>query len=121
MRVLVIDDDDDVRRIARLSLARVGGMEVEDADNGRDGVRKAEEFLPDLVLLDMMMPVYDGPAVLEALRANPRTAAIPVVFLTAKAMSSEARRLEAMGARGVLTKPFDPMTLPARLRELLST
>jgi CheY-like chemotaxis protein len=120
MKVLIIDDEDDIRRIARLSLSRVGGMEVVEASNGSDGVREAEAGLPDAILLDMMMPGMDGPATLAALRANAVTGKIPVVFLTAKAQSSEIGRLLTLGAKGVLTKPFDPMTLPDLLRAMLA-
>ena len=94
-------------------------MEVEDAASGAEGLRKAETSEPDVVLLDVMMPVQDGPSVLAALRSNPATARIPIVFLTAKAMSAEVARLLALGARGVLTKPFDPMKLPGLLRDLI--
>ena len=119
MRVLIVDDENDIRRVARLSLAAVGGMEVAEAASGPEGVRKALEELPDVVLLDMMMPGMDGPATLQVLRDNPATARIPVVFLTAKAMTSEVERLKGLGARGVLTKPFDPMTLPGQLRAIV--
>jgi two-component system, OmpR family, response regulator len=120
VRVLIIDDEPDIRRVARLSLARIGGMEVSDASNGLEGTEKAAAEAPDAILLDVMMPGLDGPATLHALRADPRTAAIPVVFLTAKAMPEEVARLLAMGVRGVLNKPFDPMTLPAELRAALA-
>ena len=119
MRVLIVDDENDIRRIASLSLTAVGGMEVAEAASGPEGVRKAQEELPDVILLDMMMPGMDGPATLQVLRDNPATARIPVVFLTAKAMSSEVERLKGLGARGVLTKPFDPMTLPGQLRAIV--
>jgi CheY-like chemotaxis protein len=119
LKVLLIDDEDDIRRIARLSLSRVGKMEVVEAASGADGVARAADERPDVILLDMMMPGMDGPATLAALRAQPETAQIPVVFLTAKAMPSEVRRLTALGARGVLTKPFDPLTLPQQLRDLI--
>lgn len=119
MKVLIIDDEADIRRVARLSLARIGGMDVLDAANGTEGTQKAAEEAPDAILLDVMMPGLDGPATLHALRADPRTASIPVVFLTAKAMPEEVARLLAMGVRGVLNKPFDPMTLPAQLRAAL--
>jgi two-component system OmpR family response regulator len=119
VRVLVVDDEDDIRRIARLSLAGVGGMDVVEANGGPEGIRKAREEPPDIILLDMMMPGMDGVATLRALRADPETSGIPVVFLTAKAMTSEVDRLKGLGARGVLIKPFDPMALPRLLRELL--
>jgi len=119
VKVLVIDDEDDIRRIARLSLAAVGGMDVCEANGGSVAVAAALRNQPDVVLLDMMMPGMDGLATFRALQENPETAEIPVVFLTAKAMSAEVSRLKSLGARGVLVKPFDPMTLPALLRELL--
>jgi two-component system, OmpR family, response regulator len=115
----VIDDEPDIRRVASLSLGRVGKMEVIDASGGLEGVRKAAAEKPDVILLDVMMPGLDGPATLAALRSNPATAEIPVVFLTAKAMASEVQRLLGLGAHGVLTKPFDPMALPALLKACL--
>ena len=120
MKVLIIDDEDDIRRIARLSLARVGGMDVIEASNRPDGGREAEAGLPDAILLDMMMPLMDGPATFEALKRSSLAGGIPVVFLTAKAQPSEVERMRALGARGVLTKPFDPMTLPDLLRSALA-
>jgi CheY-like chemotaxis protein len=119
VRVLIIDDEADIRRVARLSLAKIGGMDVLDAASGVEGTQKAADEAPDAILLDVMMPGLDGPATLHALRADPRTAAIPVVFLTAKAMPEEVSRLLALGVRGVLNKPFDPMTLPSQLRAAL--
>jgi len=119
VRVLIIDDEADIRRVAHLSLARIGGMDVLDAASGVEGAAKAAAEAPDAILLDVMMPGLDGPATLHALRADPRSADIPVVFLTAKAMPDEVARLLAMGVRGVLNKPFDPMTLPAQLRAAL--
>ena len=119
MRILVIDDEDDIRRVIRLSLVSLGGLEVVEASNGPDGVREAEHTRPDAIVLDVMMPSMDGPETLAVLRANPATAAIPVVFLTAKVLASEVERLEALGAVGVLTKPFDPVTLPGQLRDIL--
>jgi CheY-like chemotaxis protein len=121
MRVLLVDDEADIRRIAALSLSRVGGMEVEQAEGGSEGIRKAREGRPDVILLDMMMPGLDGLATFRALRGDPETSEIPVVFLTAKAMSSEVERLKGLGARGVLIKPFDPMDLPRLLREVLDS
>ncbi len=116
--MLLIDDEEDIRKVARLSLARVGKMEVADAAGGLEGLRKAEEDPPDVILLDVMMPGLDGPSTLAALRSNAKTASIPVVFLTAKAMPAELDRLREMGVKGVLIKPFDPMTLAAQLRAL---
>ena len=121
MKVLIIDDDADIRSIARLSLSRLGGMEVVEAASGAEGVRKAQDEKPDVILLDMMMPVMDGSATLAALRSQPATAVTPVLFLTAKAMRVEIERLRALGAAGVLIKPFDPRTLPGDVRALVES
>ncbi len=120
MKVLLVDDEDDIRRIAAMSLSSVGGMEVAQASGGSEGVRRAREDRPDVILLDMMMPGLDGLATFQALRSDPETSAIPVVFLSAKAMSAEADRLRGLGACGVLIKPFDPMVLPRLLRQMLN-
>jgi len=119
MKILVIDDEEDIRRIARLSLGKVGRMEVVDAASGADGVRRAEEERPDAILLDVMMPDLDGPSTFAALQMSPRASRIPVIFLTAKAMAAEVDRLKGLGARGVLTKPFDPMTLADQVRAII--
>ena len=119
MRVLIIDDEDDIRRIARISLGRLGGMEVVDAPSGAEGLRRAREGALDAILLDVMMPGLDGPSTLAALRSDPATAGIPVIFLTAKAMSAELRRLKELGVADVLVKPFDPTTLPGQVRAAL--
>ena len=119
VKVLIVDDEPDIRRIARLGLTRVGGMEVVEATNGIEALAKAKDEKPDAVLLDVMMPGLDGPSTLARLREDPATAGVPVVFLTAKAIAAEVDRLKSLGAAGVLTKPFDPMTLARDLRACL--
>jgi len=119
VKILIVDDEADIRRIARLSLERVGRMQVVEAASGPEAVRAALSERPDAILLDVMMPGMDGPATLVELRARPELSAIPVLFLTAKAMIAEVERLKALGATAVLTKPFDPMRLPTELREAL--
>jgi DNA-binding response OmpR family regulator len=119
MKVLIIDDDADIRFIVAMSLGRVGGMEVIQASSGAEGARKAQEEAPDVILLDMMMPTMDGSETLAVLRAQPATETTPVIFLTAKILKAEVERMTALGAAGVLTKPFDPRTLPADVRALI--
>jgi CheY-like chemotaxis protein len=119
VKVLIVDDEPDIRRIAKLGLSRVGGMEVVEAANGAEALVRAKADKPDAVLLDVMMPGLDGPSTLARLREDPATSGIPVVFLTAKAIAVELERLKVLGAAGVLTKPFDPMTLARELRALL--
>jgi CheY-like chemotaxis protein len=118
--VLLVDDAPDVRRIAELSLARVGGFTVHTAASGKEAVEAALRLRPDVVLLDVMMPDMDGPSVLAALAARPETAAIPIVFVTARAQRHEVERFVALGAAGVIAKPFDPMTLSAQLRDIVA-
>jgi len=120
MKVLVIDDEEDVRFVVRLSLARVGDMTVVEAASGAEGIALAQSDRPDFILLDMMMPAMDGASTYRALRANSDTASIPVVFLTAKSTAPEVQRLKDLGARGVILKPFDPMTLAADIKAILT-
>jgi CheY-like chemotaxis protein len=119
LKALIIDDEDDVRQVVRLSLGRVGGMEVADASSGAAGVALAATSGPDFILLDLMMPGMDGVETLGRLRDDPRTASIPVIFLTAKALPSEIERLRKLGALDVVVKPFNPMTLADELRAIL--
>ncbi|MHB1988314.1 MAG: response regulator [Acidimicrobiales bacterium] len=118
-RVLLIDDEELIREVAMVSLAKVGGWEVITACSGEEGLSKAAVEQPDAILLDVMMPGLDGPGTLERLKANPVTAAIPVVFLTAKVRQSEQRQWTDLGAAGVLVKPFDPMLLATQVAEVL--
>jgi CheY-like chemotaxis protein len=119
MRVLIIDDEEDVRRIAYLSLVNVGKMDVEQASSATEGLEKALVFQPDVILLDVMMPEMDGPATLAKLKSDERTATIPVIFVTARAMKTEIETFLELGAKGVLTKPFSAMTLPDEVRKAL--
>jgi CheY-like chemotaxis protein len=117
-RVLVIDDEPDVRWLLRLSLERVG-HEVILAEDGLRGVAMAQRQRPDVMVLDLMMPVMDGYGVLEALGKDARTAALPVLVLTAKAIPEEEARVTGAGAKRFLTKPFDPDDLAGELERLL--
>jgi CheY-like chemotaxis protein len=110
-RILVVDDEDDIREVAQMSLEMVAGWEVIAARNGEEGLRLAAEHRPDAILLDVMMPGMDGPATAQRLREDPATAAIPVILLTAKVQATDRRRFEGMPVAGVLAKPFDPLEL----------
>jgi CheY-like chemotaxis protein len=118
-RILIIDDEDDIREVAALSLESVAGWEVIMASSGAQGLVRAAEYLPDAILLDVMMPGMDGPSTFRELRKNPRTARIPVLLLTAKVQSSDQRRFADLGVEAVLFKPFDPMTLSAEISTVL--
>ncbi len=118
-KILLIDDEDDIRTIAELSLGTVGGFEVVLADNGRRGVELALEERPDAILLDVMMPGMDGPTTLSAIREKAGGAQIPIIFMTAKIQSKEREGYLALGAAGVIPKPFDPMTLANEVKTIL--
>jgi CheY-like chemotaxis protein len=119
-RILYIDDEADIREVAQMALELDAGIEVRTCATGAEGIESAATWRPDLILLDVMMPIMDGPAVFERLRDAPETAAIPVVFITARTQAKEVAALRALGARGVLAKPFDPMTLAEQARAFLS-
>jgi CheY-like chemotaxis protein len=118
-RVLVIDDEPDVRWLIRMSLERAG-HEVIDAEDGLRGVALAQRQRPQIIVLDLMMPVMDGYAVLDALAKDERTASVPVLVLSARAIPDEAERALGAGARRFLEKPFDPDVLAGELNTLLA-
>jgi CheY-like chemotaxis protein len=121
-RVLVVDDEDDIRQIAALSLERLGGWTVVTASSGDEAVELAAREAPfTVVLLDVMMPGSDGPATLERLRSGPLAAGTPIVFLTAKVQPADRQRLLGLGAAGVIAKPFDPTQLSQQLWAVLQS
>ncbi len=118
-KILLIDDDPDIRKIALISLEQVGGFDVSTASCGEDGLELAEARPFDLILLDVMMPGLDGPECLSRLQSDAKTSDVPVVFMTATVQQSEVRRYLGLGATGVIAKPFDPMLLPSQVRRIL--
>jgi len=118
-RILIIDDEEDIREVAALSLETVAGWDVVMASSGAQGLARALEFQPDAILLDVMMPGMDGPSTFLELRKNPATAGIPVLLLTAKVQASDQRRFADLGVDAVLFKPFDPMTLSTQIANVL--
>lgn len=119
IRVLYVDDEPDIREIADIALGLDPELEVRLCASGEEAVAIARTWQPALILLDFMMPVMDGPATLHALRAQPETADTPIVFITARSSERDVERLLALGAAGVLAKPFDPMGLAAETRQFL--
>jgi two-component system, OmpR family, response regulator len=118
-KVMLVDDEDDIRTVGHLSLSRVGGWETVLAASGAEAVSKAAAERPDLILLDVMMPGMDGPTTFSQLRAQAATARTPIIFMTAKNQKQEVARYLELGAAGVIGKPFDPMTLPSEIKRLL--
>lgn len=110
-RILVIDDDAQIRAVASASLTMVGGWEVSTASSGSEGIAEAEMVRPDAILLDVMMPGMDGPTTLRALRASPATADIPVIMLTASVGADGMAPVFDQPVTAVIPKPFDIMGL----------
>jgi CheY-like chemotaxis protein len=119
IRILLVDDEPDIREVVDVSLGLDRDFATRACASGADALATAAEWSPSLILLDVMMPVMDGPTTLAKLRNNPRTAHIPVVFLTARTQADEVEQYISLGAQGVLSKPFDPMTLAASVRSYL--
>ncbi|RWL93384.1 MAG: response regulator [Mesorhizobium sp.] len=120
-RILYVDDEDDIREIAEMSLELEPEFEVRSCASGAAALVDAAAWRPDLILLDVMMPDMDGPETLKRLAASPPTASIPVVFITARTQTHEVERYLAMGAVGVIAKPFDPMALAGDVKKLLAS
>ena len=118
-QVLIIDDEDDIREVAALSLEATAGWTISTACSGREGLAAAAAKRPDAILMDVMMPEMDGPTTFKQMQANPATAGIPVVLLTAKVQGVDQRRFAGLGVAAVLFKPFDPLTLAQQIRDVL--
>ena len=118
-KIMIVDDDEDIRIVTEIAARRFGNWSVVSVASGEEALEKARSEHPDVILLDVMMPVLDGPTTLARLRANPDTATIPVIFLTAKVQHHEVEQYLALGARGVISKPFDVTTLPEEIRRIL--
>jgi len=110
VKILLIEDNNEVRENTA-EILELANYKVETAENGKTGVEKANEFNPDIVVCDIMMPELDGYGVLHILGKSPRTAAIPFIFLTAKADKADVRKGMTLGADDYLTKPFDDTEL----------
>jgi len=118
-RVLIIDDEDDIREVAQVSLETMAGWEVQTARSGKEGLEMAVAGKPDVILLDVMMPDMDGPTTFQEFQTRPEISHIPVVLLTAKVQKAERGRFSTMGFKAILAKPFDPLTLADQLAAIL--
>lgn len=120
-RILIIDDEDDIREVAALSLEATAGWEVITASSGIAGMRAAAAShpTPDAILMDVMMPGLDGPSTFRLMQQDPAIAHIPVLLLTAKVQGVDQRRFAGLGVAAVLFKPFDPLTLASQISEAL--
>ncbi|HEX2559465.1 response regulator [Phenylobacterium sp.] len=122
LKVLYVDDEPDIREVAAFALELDPGIELKTQCCGFDALTMLSqlEWRPDVLLLDVMMPEMDGPTTLAQIRQLPGLSQTPAVFITARAQPQEQEAIKAMGAVGVITKPFDPMTLASDLRQILS-
>jgi CheY-like chemotaxis protein len=122
-RILIIDDEDDIREVAALSLEAVAGWEILTASSGAEGIAIAANAppngRPDAILMDVMMPEIDGPTTFGLMQKNPAVAGIPVLLLTAKVQGIDQRRFANLGVAAVLFKPFDPLTLAQQISDAL--
>jgi two-component system, OmpR family, response regulator len=117
-RILYVEDEVDIQAVAKLALEMVGGFTVKICSSGEEAMKEAVAFAPDMILLDVMMPGMDGPGTLAALRTLPSLATVPVAFMTAKVQPQEVAHYKSLGARDVIAKPFDPMTLADKVRAI---
>ncbi len=118
--ILIIDDEEDVKDIAQMGLEMVTDWQVITAITGKEGLDLAKNSQPEVILLDLMMPEWDGIETLKHLKANQSTAAIPVILMTAKTQSAIAPELAELDLAGVITKPFRPLELPEQIAQILS-
>jgi len=117
-RICYVEDDEDIQRIVRVSLERIGKMTVEVVSDPMVAIGAITAFKPDLVMLDWMMPGMDGPTLFRKMKQLPEVSALPVVFITAKATQRDMDELVALGAAGTISKPFSPKDLPDQLRAI---
>ena len=117
-RICYVEDDEDIQRIVRMSLERVGKMTVAVVGDPTQAIETIAEFRPDLVMLDWMMPVMDGPTLFRQMKLRPETSSLPVVFITARASQRDLDDLKNLGAAGTISKPFSPKDLPDQLRAI---
>lgn len=118
--ILIIDDEEDVKEIAQMGLEMAADWQVITASSGKEGLSLAETKQPEVILLDLMMPDWDGQETLKQLKANQNTAHIPVILMTAKIQSAIAAELKELDLAGVITKPFRPLQLPEQVDQILN-
>ncbi|MFQ4144519.1 response regulator [Chlorogloeopsis sp. ULAP02] len=119
-QILVIDDEDDIRKLIQTCLEIMGGWQVLTAKSGTEGLLLAQTAQPDAILLDVMMPDMDGTSTFQNLQANPVTKHIPVILMTARGRSKEAHKFTQLGVKGVISKPFNPQKLATQVAAALN-
>ncbi|HEX5792542.1 MAG TPA: response regulator [Rheinheimera sp.] len=117
-RIMHVEDDPSIQQVAKIALEAVGGFTVHTCGSGQQALADYPVFVPQLILLDVMMPGMDGPTTLQHLQQQYDLAGVPTVFMTAKVQSNEVASYKALGAADVVVKPFDPMTLSDQIRQI---
>lgn len=117
-RVLYIEDEEDIRIVADIALKTIGGLDTRCCASGPEGLATLETFQAQLILLDVMMPGMDGPSVLSEIRNNEQYQNTPIVFITAKVQADEVDQLLSLGANAVISKPFEPMDMAQKLKDI---
>lgn len=118
--VLIVDDDDNIRLIAQMSLEGLTSWKIQEARNGKEALTILETNLPDVILLDVMMPDMTGVDMFGKAKENLGAELPLVIFMTAKVQSNEIEKYRALGAAGVIMKPFDPMKLPEQIEQTVA-
>lgn len=118
-KVLIIEDEPEIRTILAMSLQHSGGFHTVTARNGAEGLHLAEQDTPDVILLDALMPDMDGYETCRQIRRNPKLQDVPVVFLTAKNDPESIEKAKSSGASSCLAKPFDPMMLGPTIKSII--
>lgn len=116
MKLLHVEDDADIREIAKMALDLSGEFDVVQCECGEDALEEVRDYAPDIILLDMMMPGMTGRQTLEEMRKMPHLKSVPAIFMTARAQHSEIEELRQIGATDVISKPFDPMSLADQIK-----
>lgn len=121
LKLLHVDDEADIREVAAFSLELDPDIDLTSLPSGEEALERLHGGMrPDVILLDVMMPKLDGPGVLKQLRNISGLEQTPVIFMTARVQASERDQYLELGAIGVITKPFDPMSLAGQIRDLMS-
>ena len=116
--ILFVEDEPDIQKVIKFSLEKIGGFNVRACSSGREALIALSEFIPDLILMDVMMPGMDGPTTFGEVKKIPECSNIPVVFITAKVQTTEIKRYKDLGVLDIIVKPFEPVNLPEIVKNI---
>lgn len=118
-RILIVDDEADIRDIVQAALEDLGGWQTLGAGSGTEAMGLAQQGAIDAILLDISMPDMDGFELFEQLQAHPETSQVPIIVLTSKVLARDCDRFATLNIAGLITKPFNPLTLAQQITDLL--